>query len=289
MADVLITGGAGNFGRTLSYELHRQGHALRIFDLPSCDFSFVEQWDQARIFKGDITDPATLKEAVLGADVIFHLAAVLPPASEANRELTFKVNVDGTRNLVEVCKEHNIDSKLVFASSVSVFGDSSQETELIRPGHPGNPNDMYAESKVAAEKILSASSLRYSNLRISGIVVAAFLDPPEPWAFMADQRIELLCLSDLVTALVNLIDQDKAFGRTLILSGGPSWQTYGREYVKRWGNIMEIPFEEMRFMDRPGWLNWYDTSESQDLLKYQNTSMDQFFKELKVVVDGELA
>jgi len=54
MAEILITGGAGSFGRTLSYALHQQGHSLRIFDLPSCDFSFAEQWKQVRIFHGDI-------------------------------------------------------------------------------------------------------------------------------------------------------------------------------------------------------------------------------------------
>jgi len=52
---------------------------------------------------------------------------------------------------------------------------------------------------------------------------------------------------------------------------------------------MEIPLEEMGFMDRPGWLNWYDTGESQSLLNYQKTSLDAFFKQLQGAVEEALA
>ena len=52
---------------------------------------------------------------------------------------------------------------------------------------------------------------------------------------------------------------------------------------------MDIPIEEMTFMDQPGWLNWYDTNASQELLTYQNTSLDDFFLELEKAVEEALA
>jgi UDP-glucose 4-epimerase len=290
MAEILITGGAGNFGRTLAESLRPRGHRIRIFDLPKCNFEIFQGWEETQIYTGDILDPATLAGAVKDVDLIYHLAAILPPASEIDRERTFKVNVQGTRNIIEACMSSGKRPGIVFTSSVSVYGDTSDYLGLIEPNHPVNPNDWYAESKVEAEQVLMASDLPLANLRISGIVIPVFLDPPEPWPFMAKQRIELLALSDLVTAMASLADShESAFGRTLLLAGGPKWRVTGEEYVIRWGKIMDIPSEEMTFSERPGWLNWYDTSESEVLLSYQRTSLDEFFKQLDKAVQEALA
>lgn len=289
MTEILITGGAGNFGRTLAQAFKSQGHGLRILDLPSCDFSLFDDWENTRIIPGDILDPGSLKEHLEGADWVFHLAAILPPVSEINREMTFKVNVDGTRSLLDACASLNKVPQVVFASSISVYGDTTGEEGVIGPDHPVKPTDWYAESKVEAENILFTSGLPYVNLRISAIVIPAFLDPPEPWSFMSDQKIELVTLGDLVEAMTSLERLEKALNRTLIISGGEKWQMTGESYVNRWCEIMEIPTEEMIYMDRPGWLNWYDSVQSQDLLEYQNTTPEAFFKDLEAAVAEALA
>jgi UDP-glucose 4-epimerase len=290
MPKILITGGAGSFGRTLAAALRRQGRSLRLFDLPHCNFELFQDWENTEIFPGDILELSTLQEAVKDVDLIYHLAAVLPPLSEEDRSRTFRVNVQGTQNLLEACLLSGRPPRIVFTSSVSVYGDTSEFSGLIGPDHPVNPNDWYAESKVEAEKLLAASILPLANLRISGIVIPAFLDPPEPWPFMRQQRIELLALSDLIEAMTALAsDKEEAFGKTLLLSGGPAWQVTGEEYVGRWGKIMDIPLEEMAFMDRPGWLNWYDTKTSEALLGYQKTSLNEFCGELEKAVQEALA
>lgn len=289
MPEILITGGAGNFGRGLAEALRAQGHALRILDLPSCDFSFFDGWEDTRVLPGDILDTASLQQALDGVDWLLHLAAILPPASEVDRNRTFRVNVDGTRSVLEACASLRKPPRLVFASSISVYGDTTAHTDLIGADHPVAPTDIYAESKAVSEKDLKASGLPYVNLRISAISIPAFLDPPEPWPFQPAQRIELVALSDLVTAMVSLVGVEEALGRTLIIAGGPTWRVTGEAYVRRWGEIMEIPFEEMRFLDRPGWLNWYDTSESQRLLGYQKTPLDAFFQQLEAAVAEALA
>lgn len=285
MGEILITGGAGNLGRSLARALRDLGHGLRIVDLPSCDFGFFDGWGETRIFAGDILDRGFLRKAVDGVDRIVHLAAILPPASEVNRERTFRVNVEGTQSLLDAASLAS--SRLptvIFASSVSVYGDTSRFEGRIGPDYPVGPNDWYAQSKVEAEEILKSSGVPYVNLRISAIVIPAFLDPPEPWPFKREQRIELVALSDLVRAMVRLAGMEKAAGRNLIVAGGQSWQMTGGEYVRAWGDIMDIPLEEMSFLDRPGWLNWYDTRESQALLGYQETALEDFLTELKAAV-----
>ncbi len=289
MADILITGGAGNLGRDLAKALRAAGHALRILDLPSCDFSFFDGWEETRVFPGNILDRDSLKAPLAGVDLVYHLAAILPPASEQDRQRTFNVNVEGTRALLDVASDQASPPTFVFASSVSVFGDTTAHTELIGPDHPVSPTDWYAESKVAAEEILFASGLPYVNLRISAISIPAFLDPPEPWPFTAEQRIELVALSDLVKAMQGLASLGKPLNKTLIIAGGPTWRVTGEAYVRRWGEIMEIPMEEMAFQDKPGWLNWYDTADSQQLLRYQETPLDLFFEQLRAAVEEALA
>jgi len=289
MAEILITGGAGNFGRTLAQALQREGHGLRILDLPSCDFSFFNGWERTRIFQGDILNAASLTDAAAGADWVFHLAAILPPISEVDRRRTFRINVDGTRSLLDTCVTAGGSPRVAFASSVSVFGDTSGQKGLIGPDHPINPDDCYAESKAAAEEVLVSSGLPCVNLRISAISIPVFLDPPEPWPFTAKQRIELVALADLVSAMVNLASTENAIGRTLLIAGGKTWQVTGEEYVRQWGEVMEIPILEMHFQDRPGWLNWYDTSASQALLKYQNTNWGDFLDQLRAAVEEALA
>ena len=290
MANISITGGAGNFGRLLARELVARGHELTLFDLPRCDFGFCESWEGTRVVRGDILDEAALTEAVAEAEFVFHLAAILPPASEADPDLTFRVNVEGTQKLLAACRASSGRPPAVaLASSISVYGDTAGEANPIGSDHPVAPNDVYARSKVEAEKLLVASDLPWVNLRISAIAIPEFLDPPEPWPFQPQQGIELVALSDLVRAMAALVNAPEALGRTLIIAGGPSWQVSGQDYVRRWGEIMEIPFEEMTFLDRPGWLTWYDTSESQALLGYQAVSLDDFFEQLQEAVAEALA
>jgi nucleoside-diphosphate-sugar epimerase len=152
-----------------------------------------------------------------------------------------------------------------------------------------NPNDWYAESKAASEEWVADSGVPHTILRISGVVIPEFLDPPEPWPFLPAQRIELVSLSDVIAALTSLVRTGGGLNETLIIAGGPTWQVTGESYVRRWGEVMEIPYDAMRFPQKPGWLNWYDTDRGQALLDYQNTPLEAFLGQLKVSVDEALA
>ena len=69
-------------------------------------------------------------------------------------------------------------------------------------------------------------------------------------------------------------------------SGGPSWQTTGRAYVKDYYDLLGVPLEEARFQDSPGWCDWYDTQRSQNLLQYQNTSYQRYLGQLQSEVEA---
>ena len=97
---ILITGGAGSVGRSLVARCRADGHTVRVFDLPVCDFTGLEGEPGIEVVQGDITQMATVTQAVQGVSAVMHLAAILPPASERNRERTLAINVDGTTNII---------------------------------------------------------------------------------------------------------------------------------------------------------------------------------------------
>jgi nucleoside-diphosphate-sugar epimerase len=280
MKKVLITGGAGSVGGELTRKLVEQGFQARVFDLPFMDFSALETLENVEIVKGDITDVPTVQAAVEGMDLVLHLAALLPFASERDREKTFAVNVSGTGNLVEAIKAVGGQARLIFSSTVATYGNTMDGEPPVGIHHAQNPVDIYGESKIAAEKVIFESGIPYTILRISGVVIPALLDPPEPWPFMRDQRMEFVARADVVTSLQAAVQTEEAANKILIIAGGDSWQMRGYQYVEEVFELLDIPPEEAVYRDTPWWSDWYDTAEAQAILNYQNTSFPAFIEQL---------
>ena len=282
---VLITGGAGSVGRQLVDMFVEAGCSVRVFDLPMMDFSGLEDRDEIEIVRGDITDADGVRSAVEGVDAILHLAAILPPNSERDRDLTFRVNVGGTQNIIAAMESVNPQARLVFTSSISTYGDTSSEDPPVRVGHSQSAIDIYADSKIEGEKLIFESSLSNTvSLRIAGILVPAFLEPPSPWPFMEDQRVEMVHRDDVADALFASASAPEAGGKIFNIGGGPTWQLYGRDYVRDFFEVMGAPVEMATYRETPGWMDWYDTEESQRILGYQNRSYQHYIGEMQAII-----
>ena len=284
---VLITGGAGSVGRQLVEMFAEAGRAVRVFDLPMMDFSGLEGRDGIDIVKGDITDADGVRAAVDGVDAVLHLAAILPPNSERDRELTFRVNVGGTQNIIDAMEQVNPNARLVFTSSISTYGDTSADEPPVRVGHSQSAIDIYADSKIEGEKLILESSLSNTvSLRIAGISVPAFLEPPTPWPFMEDQRVEMVHRDDVADALFASASAPEAGGKIFNIGGGPTWQLHGRDYVRDFYEVMGAPVELATYREAPGWMDWYDTEESQRILGYQNRSYQHYIGEMQAIIQS---
>jgi nucleoside-diphosphate-sugar epimerase len=282
---VLITGGAGSVGRQLVEMFAGAGRAVRVFDLPMMDFTGLEGRDGIDVVKGDITDADRVRAAVNGADAVLHLAAILPPNSERDRDLTFRVNVGGTQNIIHAVEQVNPGARLVFTSSISTYGDTSGDKPPVRVGHSQSAIDIYADSKIKGEKLILESSLSNAvSLRIAGISVPAFLEPPSPWPFMEDQRVEMVHRDDAADALFASASAPEGGGKIFNIGGGPTWQLHGRDYVRDFYEVMGAPVELATYRDTPGWMDWYDTGESQQILGYQNRSYQHYIGEMKAII-----
>jgi sterol-4alpha-carboxylate 3-dehydrogenase (decarboxylating) len=159
---VLVIGGAGFLGQAIVKQLLDKGYYVKVFDIvaPQTDIPFVI---------GDITDQTQIAEALVDIDVVIHTASPIhgKPAS-----VYFKVNVEGTRNVISCCLEAKV-CKLIYTSSASVIYDGSDlinadETVPYCSVHM----DAYNETKaIAEEMVLKANSSNFHTcaLRPSGI------------------------------------------------------------------------------------------------------------------------
>ena len=120
------TGATGHVGFALIKELEARGEKFRI--LIRKESKMFDGIDCERAF-GDVTDYDSLVKAFEGADVVYHLAGVIE-INKGNEEMTWKVNVDGTKNVVEACKQCGV-KRLVYASSVDAY-----------PPLPDNPSSL---------------------------------------------------------------------------------------------------------------------------------------------------
>lgn len=143
---VLVTGGAGFMGSHLVPSLLKQGHDVSVLDnLSAGKKGRIPKG--IRFIKGDVTKAEDVRKASKDAEVIFHLAAMIDVAySVTHPEETYKINVEGTKNLLEA----NDGKRFVYVSSAAVYGEA---TELpISEDHPLKPISPYGESKVKAEQ-----------------------------------------------------------------------------------------------------------------------------------------
>ena len=285
---VLVTGGAGSVGRMLVERLLVAGKTVRIFDLPFMDFDGLEGRDGIEIVKGDITDVDQVTQAVEGTGAVVHLAALLPPTSERDRDRTFGVNVGGTENIVKAMESVAPDAVLVFTSSISTYGNTQDEEPPVTTDHAQSAIDIYAESKIAGERMVRESGLKWIAMRIAGIAVPAFLEPPTPWPFVAEQRVEMVHRDDVVDALFASVDAGET-NKIFNIGGGPSWQLKGEDYVRDFYEFMGAPMEDVDYRDSPGWVDWYDTEESQRVLRYQNRSYQHYADEMRKIVEELMA
>jgi len=277
---VLITGGAGNLGRKVAQLFFEAGDQVRIFDLPQVDYSFFEQeLKGVEIIKGDIRDKETAKEAVRSVDAVLHLAALIPPASERDRDFTMAVNVGGTENLLAGIEGAEVH--FILASSVATYGDTTQEKPPVKVAHPQAALDIYAESKIKSEQVVLASGLPYTILRIAPIAIPEVLEPPEIWPFMAEQRVEFVSRDDAADALFACAHKPEARGKIFNIAGGKTWQMLGKDYVTALYEALDLDPEDAVFSNKPGWFDWYDTMDSQALLEYQNTPFSEFIAQLR--------
>ena len=121
---VVVTGGCGFLGRRVALRLleRLEVDELVLFDNAPSALPLPED-RRLKLVTGDIADLETVRGVVApGTNSVFHLAAVVSGEAEADTDLGYRVNLDGARAVLEACRALGTCPRLVFASSLAVYG-----------------------------------------------------------------------------------------------------------------------------------------------------------------------
>ena len=245
-----VTGGTGKLGRVLVAELLRRGHEVRMLVRDGAEIP-----KGALAVKGDLSDLAALEIGTRGTDVVFHCAALVDPT--ASWEALRKTNVDGTRNLAEVCLKTPI-MRFVYVSSISVYGKKPLETP-VSEGTATNPDNLYGRSKLEAERVLGeyVSNFSISIVRPGIIYGPTYIDVYAKVLKMLERGsmrifgdgknvIPFVHASDVVDAMIRCTQTDFAIRKTYVI-GENSTLTQEQTY-KIACEALGVPFRK-QYMD----------------------------------------
>lgn len=170
---VLVTGIAGQLGHDVMNELHKRGYEGVGSDIApqysgADDGTAVTKMDYIQM---DITNSEEVTETIkkVNPDVVVHCAAwtAVDLAEESeNKEKVMAINVGGTENITKVCKE--LDCKMVYISTDYVF-DGYGTRPWNEDCKDYAPLNVYGESKLMGEKVVSLNLEKYFIVRIAWV------------------------------------------------------------------------------------------------------------------------
>lgn len=171
---ILLTGASGTVGfETLKHLVKNPFYEITVFDVKTLHSvkKLAPFRNRVEIVYGDICSAETLEEISRNKDIAIHLAAIIPPFADINPELAYRVNVEGTKNLIKALEKNSPQCHLLFSSSISVYGDriNNPDISVTDPLKP-SPGDRYGETKVLCEEAIQQSKLSWSIFRLAAIM-----------------------------------------------------------------------------------------------------------------------
>jgi nucleoside-diphosphate-sugar epimerase len=160
---VVITGGGGFLGKKLARRILQQGSIagadgkptkvaeLLLFDVARASGPGLDD-PRVKAIAGDIANASTVRDIVQGASTVFHFAAIVSAGAEADFDLGYRVNLDGTRNLLEACRALGTNPRVVFTSSLAAYGGDLPPA--VTDDTPLTPQTSYGSQKSIGEFLL---------------------------------------------------------------------------------------------------------------------------------------
>ena len=190
----VITGGAGFIGSHLAKTLVAQGQKVLVFD----DFSSGRKENLAsiankvQIIEGDICDFNALLPVLKGADFVLHHAALVSVPESVQKPLdTWKINVQGTANVLEAARQNHI-KRMVFACSSAIYGNGPDLP--YKESAPTLPQSPYALSKLIGRDLCRHYTQVYGLETVSLVYFNVFgprQNPNSPYAAVIAKFIQL--------------------------------------------------------------------------------------------------
>jgi UDP-glucose 4-epimerase len=284
---ILITGAFGNVGTSTLNELLKRGHQVRIFERNTLKnrIRAKKYKEKAEIMLGNILNIGDVGKAVSGVDVVIHLAAVIPPLTDRIPELAEYINVGGTESIINAIKKQSKRPKLIYTSSVAVYGDrlDSPYIEKTDPTNP-SPDDRYAMQKLKCEELIKKSGLEWLIFRLTAVFPANKLKlDPIMYDMPLETSLEICSSEDVGFAIANAVDNTTVWGNIFHIAGGERCRTTYRALLNRMFDIlgMGTDFLSDKAFRKSGFhCGYMDTDESERYLHYQRHTLEDYYQEV---------
>lgn len=202
---VLVTGSSGFIGKRLVKELEKRGHSVKEFDLD----------------KGlDLLKEGDCRKATKGIDTVIHLAAVL----DENSPLLWKVNVQGTENILKASAENRVE-RFVHLSTVGVYGSMKGKAD---EDSKFNPVTEYEKSKAEAERVVQECQemIHVTILRPAIVLglneywrkIIKLMEKDFPLIGNGRNKWQVVYIKDLVGSVVFCLERDDTMDETFIVA-----------------------------------------------------------------------
>lgn len=239
--NILVTGCKGQLGYDVSKELTKQGNTAVAVDIEEMD----------------ITDKTAVENYITNAnvDAVIHCAAYTAvDNAEDNVELCGRINRDGTQNIADACKKHNL--KMIYISTDYVFNGEGEQ--FWQPDDKREPLNAYGQTKYEGELAVENTLDNYFIVRISWVFglngknfVRTMLNlgkTHDKLTVVSDQIGSPTYTADLAKLLVDMIHSDK-YGRYHATNEGVcSWYDFtceimkqAAEYYPEYANVVILP------------------------------------------------
>lgn len=297
--NILLTGASGTVGSNILKQLVGNPQIdLTVFDLKTSKAQkifapFVEKVD---VIYGDITQAKSVEAACADKDVVIHLAAIIPPASNENPTLAHKVNIEGTQNLVKGIEAHSPNAFFLYASSVAIYGDRVKDP-YIKVGDPIQPSegDDYAVTKMKAEKFIRNSKLDWSVFRLCAIMgVNNHKASGLMFEMPLDTCMEIASPEDTARAFnhaATQVDKRNLLSKKIFnLGGGANFRMIYKDFLALNFDIFglgKVDFPPYAFAEKNSHCGYYqDGDELEKILHFRKDNIDTYTQKLKKATPG---
>lgn len=224
---ILVTGAAGHLGNVLVRELLAQRSSVRALILPGEDRSSLAGL-VVEFVEGNILDTQSLDTAMQGVDLVYHMAALVS-ITTGQEALLHRVNVDGTRNVIEAARRAGV-RRLVYTSSIHALARPPEGVAIDEnmPFDIHNPAGAYDQTKAEASLIVKEAAALGQD-----VVIVCPTGVIGPYDFRRSEMGEMILdwmgkkVSFIIDGFFDFVDvRDVACGHILAAEKGRSGEAY---------------------------------------------------------------
>ncbi len=227
---VMVTGGAGRLGNVLVRELIKRNHEVNVLLLPGARHESIDGLG-AKIIEGNILDYEGLKKSFKGMEVVYHLAAMISIV-QYDKDKVFKVNIEGTDNVINACIINN--AKMVYVSTIHALDEHKKEVidEDVGFNEKTNRGNYDKSKAISSNKVIKAvkeKGLKAIIVCPTGIIgpydyevsffskyIAEYVN--KKLFFYIDGSYDFVDVRDVAKGMADLVDKWKS-GEVYLLSG----------------------------------------------------------------------